>query len=499
MTRAVSPGTARIGIGDVVAVARDGSPVTIEPPVLERLARARAVVERAAAGDAPIYGVTSALGANTGATLAADERASYQLHAVRARAVGVGPPLPLDRVRAAMFARVAGMAQGGSGVSIPVFEALVCALNRGIVPRVPGWGSIGVADLPPLSHIALVLIGEGEALVDGKRVPGASALAAAGLSPIELGAKDGLALISANAATVGIASLVLSDLARLLAAHDDVVALSFEGFRANLAPLDPRAQAARPAPGQAEATRRLRRALDGSGLWQPGAARRLQDPLSFRCVAPVLGAVHDAFARANEHVEIELNSAADSPLVDVEDGRLLSTGNFHIPGLAIAHETLGLAVAQAAALTVERCIKLLSPATSGLPLQLTRHGPQQSGFATVQKTLTALNNEIRHLANPACLDFLPVSERIEDHAPMAPYCVAKLDEMRRRLAWLVAIEAVIAAQAVDLRPDEVHATLGTGARRIYDGVRARVAVVDDDRPLGADFEAIAVWLEDHRR
>jgi histidine ammonia-lyase len=276
--------------------------------------------------------------------------------------------------------------------------------------------------------------------------------------------------------------------------QDDVVALSCEGFRASVSPLEERAQAARPAPGQSEAAARIRRALGGSALWNPGAARRVQDPLSFRCVAQVHGAALDALARAVEQVEIELNAAADSPLVDEEAGRVFSTGNFHIPGLAIAHEALGLAVAQVAALAVGRCIKLLSPSTSDLPLQLTRHGPQQSGFATVQKTLTALLNDVRHLANPACLDFMPVSEQIEDHATMAMKCVTKQDEMGRRLAWLVAIEAVIAAQAVDLRAPDVRATLSTGARRIYDGVRARVAFLDDDRPLAPDFEAVAAWM-----
>ena len=165
-----------------------------------------------------------------------------------------------------------------------------------------------------------------------------------------------------------------------------------------------------------------------------------------------------------------------------------------MPGLTLALETLGLAVAQAATLAVERCLRLLSPATSDLPLQLTRGGPQQSGFATTQKPLTALATEIRHLANPTSLDFLPVSEGIEDHATMAPACVAKLDAMRECYVTLIAIEAVIAAQAVDLRPPDVLATLGTGARRIYDGVRARVAVLDDDRPLAPDFEAVAAWL-----
>jgi histidine ammonia-lyase len=386
------------------------------------------------------------------------------------------------------------MAQGGSGVSVAVFRSLLDALNRRVYPCVPVWGSISVADMPPLSHLALVLIGEGEAFVDGRRVAGAEALARAGLAPVALRAKDGLALFSANAVTVGSASLVLGDLGALLRRHDDIVALSFEAFRANVSPLDVRAQQARAAPGQADAAARLRDALAGSGLHLPNAARRVQDPLSYRCVSQVHGAALDALARAVLHVEIELNGAADSPLVDAATDAVFSTGNFHIPGLAIAHEALGLAVVQAAALIVERCIHLLSPSSSDLPLQLTRHGPQQSGFATVQKTLTALLNDLRHLANPACLDYLPVSSGIEDHAPMALKCVTKLDAMRERLAYLAAIEAIVAAQAVDLRGPDVRASLGQGARRVYEVVRSRVEFLDDDRPLGPDFETVAAWL-----
>ena len=290
------------------------------------------------------------------------------------------------------------------------------------------------------------------------------------------------------------ASLVLRDLADTLARLDDVVALSFEGFRANVSPLDPRAQAARPAPGQEEAAARIRASLEGSGLTADGAARRVQDPLSFRCVPQVHGAALAALAHAVLHVEIELNAAADSPLVDTATDAVFSTGNFHVPGLAIAHEALGLAVVQVASLVVERCIGHLAPAASDLPLQLTRHGPQQSGFATVQKTLTALLNDLRHLANPACLDFLPVSAGLEDHATMALKCVDKLAAMRERLVYLAAIEAVIAGEAVDLRTPEVRATLGQGARRMYEGVRERVAPLDDDRSLSPDFEAVAAWL-----
>lgn len=494
MTRAYALGEARVSVAAAVAVARDRCELTIGPAVVDRLDRARAIVDRVAERGEAVYGLTSALGANTGKPLAPEALARYQVDAIRARAVGVGPAMPEDQVRATMFARIAGMAQGGSGVSPRVFHALVHALNRGVYPVVPAWGSISVADLPPLAHLALVLIGEGEAFVGGERVPGAQALAHAGLVAAELGPKDGLALISANAATVGLACLAASDLEAALVRLDDVVALSFEGFRANLSPLGAAAQTARPAPGQAEAARRVRAALAGSALERPGAARRVQDPLSFRCVAQVHGALFDALARASEHVEIELNAAADNPRVDEATGEIVSNGNFHIPGLAIAYESLGLAVAQAGALIVERCVKLLAPSASDLPLQLTRHGPGQSGFATVQKTLTALLNDLRHLANPACLDFLPVSERIEDHAPMAIKCVAKLDQMRERMVYLTAIEALIAAQAVDLRTPEVSASLGVGARRAYDAVRSCAAFLDEDRPLGPDIERVARWV-----
>jgi len=489
----ILPGVGRIGIADVIAVAR-GAAVGVDPAVLRRLERARAVVDAASESDAPVYGLTSALGANTGRALAPEQRARYQLDAIRARAVGVGPTMDEERVRAIMFARVAGMAQGGSGVSVPVFRALVDMLNRRVWPVTPAWGTISVGDLPPLSHIALVLIGEGEALVDGRRVPGREALACAGLAPVALGPKDGLVLVSANAATVGSACLVLERLARFFDRFDDIVALSFEGFRANLSPLAESAQAARPAPGQASAARGLRTSLAGSALESADAARRVQDPLSFRCAAQVHGAALEALERAIEHVEIELNAAADSPLVDIDAASIASTGNFHIPGLAIAHEALGLAVAQLTMLAVERCIKMLGPETSGLPLQLTRHGPQQSGYATVQKTLTALANDIRHLANPACLDFLPVSAGIEDHAPMAMRSVTKLGEICERLVYVAGAEAMIAAQAVDLRAPEVRATLGEGARRAYAAVRERVAFLDDDRPPGLDIEAIAAWV-----
>jgi histidine ammonia-lyase len=386
-----------------------------------------------------------------------------------------------------LFARAASLVVGGTGVSPTVVDALLSLLNSRVHPRVPRYGSIGVADLPQLSHLALPLIGEGEAEVGGTLLPGAEALARAGLGPLRLGARDALALVSANSATVGRAALVLHDAFALLEQWNAAVALSYEGFRANLSPLDPRVVRARPAPGQVEMADRLRALLAGSGLLASGSARRVQDPLSLRCVPQVHGALWWMLGEARAQVEIELNHAGESPLVLVEEGEMLSTSNFHVPALALAFDAAAIAFAQTAALAVERCIKFMSPAMTGLPLQLTRHGPQESGFATVQKTLTALYNEIRLRANPGSLDFLPVSERIEDHAPMTLGVVEKLAEIVDRAQYLVAIECLIAGQAVDLRELDPDA-LGGGARLLYRRVRAAVPMLDHDRPLGPDID-----------
>jgi histidine ammonia-lyase len=305
---------------DVVAVARGGAQVTLAPPVFARIAAARDVVLRVAESDTSVYGVNSALGANTGQRLSAGDLAQYQRRAILARAVAVGPAYDRASVRAMLTARIAGMAAGGSGVSQHVLDALVAMVNRGVHPVVPRVGSIGVADLAQLSHLVLPLLGAGTAELDGETLPGEEALRRAGIAPIALGPKDGLALISANAASIGRAALVIDDAQRLASAWRAAIALSFEGFRANLSPLDERAVGARPAPGQVEVAAQLRALLDGSALFAPGAARRVQDPLSFRVVAQVQGSLQAALARVRALVDLELASAAESPLVIAADG-----------------------------------------------------------------------------------------------------------------------------------------------------------------------------------
>jgi histidine ammonia-lyase len=379
------------------------------------------------------------------------------------------------------------MARGGSGVSPAVLDVLVRMLNAGVHPIVPRWGSVGAADLGLLAALALPVIGSGEAEFRGERLPGAEAMQRAGIVPVPLGPKDGLALVSANAASVGHGALVLWDAMRALEAESVAAALSMEGFCASLSPLDPRAQAARPAPGQVDAAERLSDLLEGSALWDEGAARSFQDPISFRCASQIAGAARAALRLAGSCVELELNSAGDNPLVLPDADVIVHNGNFHAAALAQAFDLVAIALAHLAAAEAERAIKLLSPPHSALPLNLTPHGGTRTGFATVQKTLTVLVAEMRHLANPGSLDFLPVSEGVEDHAPNAPFTVRKAADAVERLGYVTAIELLVAAQAVDLRPP---APMGRGARAAWDAVRTVVPALDEDRPIAPDIERV---------
>ena len=487
----ITLGAGSIGIEDVVAVSRRDASVDLAPTLRARIAAERAMVERLAGGETPIYGLNTALGAAVDTRLPPEEIAAFQSRALRARSVGVGPPMQRDAVRAMMFARLAGMAAGGSGISPAVLDGLLTLLNSGATPIVPSIGSIGAADLALLAPVALALIGEGQVEYRGARGQAGEVLASMGLAPVPLGPKDALAIINSNAGSVGLGALALSDARTVLDALDAAAALSLEGFRGNLSPLDPRAAEARPAPGQAQAATRLRALLDGSELWRAGAARRVQDPLCYRCLAPVHGAAISALYRTQRTIEIELRGSADNPLV-LTDGTMISTANFDLTALTLAFEALGLALAHAARMSGERVLKLLDPGFSGLPRFLTPIGPTRSGFAAVQKTVAALEGEIRHLALPASLGVMAAANGVEDHASMAPHVVAKTAQIVQRLIRLAAIELMVAAQAVDLR----SAPLGAPLRKIHEAVRVRVNKLEDDRALGPDIEAIARLIDE---
>ncbi|PBC02877.1 histidine ammonia-lyase [Mesorhizobium sp. WSM3860] len=480
---------AGVSIEDVAAVARNAGKIEVTPTVIEKLGKARQVLDGAAAGGQQIYGLNTGLGANLGTAVEGDAGA-FQRQLLDGRGAALGKPLPAQLVRAAMFARIAMLCAGGSGLSPHVLTALVDLLNGGIHPVMPSLGSIGAGDLVLMTAIAHTLIGEGDADYQGRRMPSAKALTMARLAPVGLAPKDGLSLINASAVSTGTGALALIDALSALEQQQQAGALTMEAFGANRTILDPRLHLARPAACQQVAAKALRDLLARD---EAPAPTTLQDPLSIRCMPSIHGALIQAIDHARLAVEIELNASADNPLVLVDDAQVLSTGNFHTASLSLAFETLGLAIAQCAAACAARFIQLTGSGRNGLPKYLSPVGGASAGFVPLQKTVTAILAAIRHKANPVMLDFLPVSEGVEDHATQTPLAVAKCVEMIVLWRRLIALEFMAAAQAVDLREG---LTLAPATSAIYAAVRAHVPTLKGDRPLGSNAEALHAVLAD---
>ena len=472
----------------VAAIAREGVTVTLAPGARSRIEAAQAAVARAARQGRPVYGVTTGLGSRVVDSVDGAAAAEFSLRTLRGRAMAVGEPLERELTRAAMALRLNGLCAGGSGAGLPIADGLAALLNAGVHPRIPRSGSVGAADLVMLAHVGLVLIGEGEAEVGGELLDGAQALRRAGLEPVELGAKDGLVLCSSSAVSAGIATLALLDGEARLAAAQVSAALSMEGFRANLSPLDPRVAAARPAPGQEWAASGLMTLLAGGALTEPGAARRLQDPLSFRCASQIHGSLHCALELLGGAVAPEINGADDNPLVLAADDEILSTGNFHVPALSLALDATAIAVAQVASAVTERGARLRTTRLSGLPANLVDDDPTRSGIAPLLKTARALTIEIRHAAAPFATEATAGADGVEDDSTAATQAALRLRGQLDRLALLIAVELLIAAQAVDLAS---VSRLGAGTAAAQRCVRELVDLVTDDRPLGPDVERLA--------
>jgi histidine ammonia-lyase len=332
-----------------------------------------------------------------------------------------------------------------------------------------------------------VVIGQGRAWFRGKLLPGAEALSAAGLSPARLGPKDGLGILNTSAVSCGHAASVLSELSDLLVFAAVTAAMAMEGYAANPAIFDGRLAAARPASGQVRAAAMFRQILAGSSLYD-GPSRSIQDALSFRVLSQIYGPALAAFDDAAEAIALEINAAADNPLVLPDDGLILSTANFHTPAIAIAFDTLAIALCHLATASIQRTIKLMDGRLSGLPQYLSPEGGASVGFNALQKTASYLHAEIRLKATPASLDSIPVSDTVEDHAPNTPLTIRKLEEQLVPLRLLTAIEAATAAQAVTLRE---KAVLAPATSCLHAAIRARVPMLGRDRPLGPDVDCVA--------
>jgi histidine ammonia-lyase len=475
----------------VTRIARGGAAVEIAPEARARMEASAAVVARAAEAGIPVYGVTTGLGHRVVDRIDGHTAAAFSLQTLRGRAMAVGERLPEELSRAAMVVRCNGLCAGGSGATVAIADGLTALLNARVHPCIPRLGSVGAADLCMLAHVGLTLIGEGEAEVNGRRMASAEALAGAGLAPVRLGPKDGLAICSSSAVSASVAALTVVDATAILEAMQVAAALSMEGFRANLSPLDPRVVAARPAPGQAWAAGGLRGLLAGGALTQPGAARRVQDPLSLRCASQIHGSLYVAVALLAAAVEPELGGAADNPLVLTEDEEIISTGNFHVPALAMALDATAIALSQVAAASSERQARLKTERLSGLPSGLSPTGRISSGLSPLSRTAQALAMEIRHLAAP--LSIMPTigADSVEDDSTGATHAALRVREQIDRMRMLAAIELIVAAQAVDLA---APSSLGAGTAAAFDAVREWVDVLGEDRPVGPDVERLTAAI-----
>ncbi len=485
---------ATLTLDQLVQIADGGAPVGLAPDARTRVAAARQVVDDKADGDAAVYGINTGFGNFAETRIARADLEALQVNLVRSHAAGVDAPLPVRAVRAMMALRANVLAKGHSGIRIATLEALLALLNRHVHPRVPSRGSVGASgDLAPLAHLALVLIGEGEVFDGTTTVPGAQALADAGLAPVALGAKEGLALINGTQASAAVLALAAAGAARLARAADITAALSIDALLGSRKPFDPRVHAARPFEGQAASADNLWRLIEGSPLNASHAAcGRVQDAYSERCVPQVHGAAREALTWVRHMVGVEMNAATDNPMVFALTGDIVSGGNFHGAPVALAADLLAMAVTQFATISERRSERLVNPAHSGLPAFLTANGGLQSGFMMAQVTAAALTSELKTLCHPASVDTIPTSANKEDHVSMSMGAALKAERALHLARLVLAVEILCACQAVDLRAPLVSTAPLMGA---HAAVRAVVPMLTDDRPPAPDLDAIAALIE----
>ncbi|MHB8756443.1 MAG: histidine ammonia-lyase [Bacillota bacterium] len=508
-----------LNLDQIERVAHKEAAVAIAPEARRRVEASRRTIERVIDRGASVYGVNTGFGRFSDVVIPPEDVARLQHNLIVSHAAGVGEPFPVPVVRAMILLRANALALGHSGVRPVVIETLVGMLNRGVHPVVPQKGSLGASgDLAPLAHLALVALGLGEADHGGRRSPGAEAMAAAGLRPLTLEAKEGLALINGTQAMTAVAALTLAAAWRLLTLADAAGALTIEALRGIPLAFDPRLQAVRGHPGQEASARRLRGLLEGSRLVTRPGELRTQDAYALRCMPQVHGASGDAIGYATAVVVREANAATDNPLVFPDDEAVISGGNFHGQPVAIAMDLAGIALAELGSISERRVERLVNPQLSGLPAFLTRNGGLNSGLMIAQYTAAALVSEDKILASPASVDSIPSSANQEDHVSMGTIAARKAAEILANVQTVLAIELLCAAQAVDLavkarfpaggtegaasgRPEEL---LGRGTRALYQQVRARVPGLQGDRVLAGDIEAIRsgitagrdhVWLD----
>jgi len=477
---------------DVARVARHGEEVEIDSHATKRMRATREVVERLAAGEAPVYAVNTGVGLLADTRVPAEDLEQLQRNVVRSHACGVGEPLPREAVRAMMLIRANVLAMGVSGIRPVVARRLCGLLNKGVTPHVPSRGSVGASgDLAPLAHMALVLLGEGEAEYQGRLLPGAQALQEANLEALRLHSKEGISLVNGTQAMLALGTLSLLDAERLAAAADVACAFSLDALKGTPKAFDPRIHAVRPHPGQLRSAQRLTQLLEGSEIRKSHqTCRRVQDAYSLRCAPQVHGAVLDTLTEARRVFSIELNSATDNPLIFGED--ILSGGNFHGQHLAFSMDYLAIALTALAGISERRIDRLVNPALSeGLPAFLAHHPGLESGCMMLQVTAAALVAECRVLATPASPGTITTSGNKEDFVSMGLTSALKLRQIVELVSSVLAIELLTAAQAMEfLKPLKSSPQLEQFRHELSKISPPRRR----DEPWSHSIAAVAAWL-----
>ncbi len=489
---------------DVVAVAYAPSKgetvqVILSEGAGEKVRRAQRAVEAFVARGEIVYGVTTGFGAFKDRIILPDQVQQLQRNILMSHAVGVGEPLDEAATRAMMLIRVNTLAKGHSGVREETLRLLLDMLNRGVHPVVPSQGSLGASgDLAPLAHVSLPLIGLGEAVYQGECLPGAEALALAGLSPVTLEAKEGLSLTNGTALMAAVGVLTTCQAENLACAADVAGCLSLEALHGTPRAFDARIHAARPHPRQVECAAFLRQLIAGSTFTRPDDPLNVQDAYTLRCIPQVHGAVRDAILYARWVLSIELNSATDNPLIffDEETGQatVLSGGNFHGEPLAIAMDYLALALTELGNISERRLTRLTDECSNqeALPAFLIKHGGLNTGFMLTQYTAAALASENKVLAHPASVDTIPTSANTEDHVSMGPAAALQARQIAANVERILALELFAAAQAIDFRREALgpEARLGQGTAPAFELIRQRVPFLDQDAVMYPHMEAV---------
>jgi histidine ammonia-lyase len=485
----------QLTLDTLIAIADNGAKVGLAPAARARVNAARAVVDRRANGSDPVYGINTGFGSFAETRIEPDDLAQLQINLLRSHAAGVGEPLPVRAVRASMALRANVLAKGFSGIDGRTLDALIELLNHGVHPHVPSRGSVGASgDLAPLAHIALVLIGEGDVWDGQQTIATREALVAAGLTPVRLGPKEGLALINGTQVSTAVAALALAGAARVARAADVAAALSIDGLQGSIKPFDARIHEARPFSGQSIVASNLTTLLHGSAINEAHAnCGRVQDAYSMRCVPQVHGAAREALRWIGDVLAIEMNAATDNPMVFAESDEIVSGGNFHGAPVALAADLLVLALAQLATISERRSERLVNPALSGLPAFLTRRGGLESGYMLAQVTAAALTSEIKTLAHPASVDTIPTSANKEDHVSMSMSAALKAERALQLATNVIAVEILCACQAIDLLAPLTSTEV---IMRVHHAVRERVPTLMSDRPPAPDIEAIASMIRE---